>query len=239
MAYKLTYANQGKTRSLPLSEEVAKAYELAAQQAAIDEIRVLSGGQPSTGPNRTGSHRHDEGGAGDIQLVRGGSVLDFTDPEDLPIIQKWISAAKQSGLTGFGAGEDYMGKSTIHAGGGAPAVWGAGGASANAPDWLKQAVGTTLTSTPTPTSAPVETAAAPTEKPAATPFETAMEKLGPIAKGLSGQVDPQVAAANAEITPTSLTPNMMDPRAAQALMSNLMNKRRNPMGVSLATSGMV
>ena len=139
MAFELVYANQGATRNQPVSADLAALYEQAARAAGISAVRVSSGGQDASGPNRVGSHRHDHGNSGDIQLIANGRALDFTNPQDLPIIQKFISAAHQGGATGIGAGTDYMGNKTFHVGYGAPAVWGAGGSSKNAPEWLRQA----------------------------------------------------------------------------------------------------
>lgn len=234
MAYKLTYNNQG-VRNLHLSPEVERAYELAAQAAGIDEIRVTSGGQESSGPNRTGSHRHDAGGAGDIQLVKNGRVLDFTNKDDLPYFTNFVSSAKGGGLTGFGAGTDYMGNNTIHAGGGTSAIWGAGGKGTNAPGWLQQAFGTTINSNPvtapsgtapitSTTTAPVAAPAAAPESPYADAFSGLEEMIG----GLTGKKatpPPEMQQAS-----PAVQPNAPDPRMAQLLMSQLLNK---PRGLSL------
>jgi hypothetical protein len=239
--YTLTYANKG-VRNLPLSPEVAEIYRKAAEAAGIGEIRVTSGGQEASGPNRTGSHRHDLGGAGDIQLVADGRVLNFTDPKDLPVISKFVSAAKAAGATGIGAGTDYMGPNTLHVGLGSPSVWGAGGKGANAPEWLQKAYGTTLNSNPV--------AVAEAAAPAATTEETpktwdqkvaslAKEEggLDDIVKAMAAQRESQAAAiaANSQITPPSFAgaAPSVDPAAAQALMAQLMQPRRKKFGMSL------
>lgn len=64
---------------------------------------VFSGGQDAEGPNRTGSHRHDHGGAGDVFFYKDGRRLDWGNPDDLPIFQDIVSRGKQAGITGFGA----------------------------------------------------------------------------------------------------------------------------------------
>jgi len=236
MAYRLTYANQGATRSLPLAEELERIYQLASEAAGIDEIRVGSGGQPATGPNRTGSHRHDMGGAGDISLIRGGRMLDFTNPDDLPYIQSWISNAKKFGGTGFGAGSDYMGNTTIHAGMGTPAVWGAGGKGANAPSWLREAYsgapqgaspGISLASNPV-AAAPSAMAAAPAE--AENPM---MAGLDEIASGLSGG---KQAPQFAQMKPPSVDAEAEtgDNAGAAQLMASLLDDRRRRYGMSLS-----
>lgn len=236
----ISYLNQGATRNLPVSEEVARIYEQAAKAAGIDEIRVISGGQEATGSHRTGSHRHDLGGAGDIKLVVGGRVLDMGNPEDLPIISNFVSSAKQAGATGIGAGSDYMGNQTIHVGMGAPGIWGAAGKSANAPGWLQKAYGTTLTSTPVSAAPTVASAEAPTEAP------TKMDKFksligGKGADGSSGLEDIVSSLAKskpsndtAEITPSSIgSAPIANPAAAAQLMTNLLTNRRNRYGISL------
>lgn len=136
--FDLIYANQGATRNLPVSPDIAAIYERAARAAGIQAVRVTSGGQE--GARRTGSHRHDHGGAGDIQLLVDGRALDMSNPRDLPVIEKFIGEASRAGATGIGAGTDYMGDTTFHVGGGPAAVWGAGGKGANAPGWLRQTV---------------------------------------------------------------------------------------------------
>lgn len=242
MPYDLIYGNAG-IRNKPLSEEVARAYEQAALAAKIDAIRVMSGGQDSSGSNRTGSHRHDDGGAGDIQLLRGGRALDFTNPDDLPYFKNFVSAAKGAGLTGFGAGSDYMGNQTIHAGGGSPVVWGAGGKSANAPEWLRQAYGTTLASNPVTTASALDPAASTEFPPAPPPPEsktdTALGALGDLATALKGKpANPD----DTKITPASISgqqgPGTVNPQAAQSMLAQLLQPKNNSRGI-MAMLGMV
>lgn len=132
----------GTIRNQPVSSDLERVLNTAAAAAGIDSVVINSGGQAGagTGGPRTGSTRHDHGGAADLQLVVGGRALDFTNPNDLPIIQSFIAAARANGATGFGAGTDYMGNNTLHVGFGNEAVWGAGGSSATAPEWLSAAV---------------------------------------------------------------------------------------------------
>jgi hypothetical protein len=121
--------------------------EAAARSAGVDTIRINSGGQDALGQGsrRTGSTRHDLGRAADIQLVAEGTTLTFTDQSADPIIVAFIKAAAAAGATGIGAGVGYMGNRTIHVGFGASPsdrsklTWGAGGRSANAPRWLRDA----------------------------------------------------------------------------------------------------
>jgi hypothetical protein len=246
MAFNLLYQNQGATRNLPVSPELARIYEEAAKAAGITGIRVTSGGQEATGPHRTGSHRHDLGGAGDIQLEVNGRILDMSNPEDLPIISNFVSSAKGAGATGIGAGTDYMGNKTFHVGLGNPGIWGAGGKSANAPEWLQKAYGMTLNSNPVTTASADATTTAPadtttavpaatttTEKPA-TPMDTALSGLGEIASGISNrpasseasQIIPSSVASTPAIDPTAMA-------SAQQLMSTLLQNRRSRYGMSL------
>lgn len=135
----------GKVRNLPISDRLRSVLLAAADDADIDVIRVTSGGQPASGPHRTGSHRHDNGNAADLQLIAGGRTLDFTDPSDLPIVERFVSAAASYGANGIGAGVGYMGPTTLHVGFGNSSsdtkqvVWGAERAGANAPPWLRAA----------------------------------------------------------------------------------------------------
>jgi hypothetical protein len=134
----ISYNYGGDTiRNQPLAPNLVQALNQAAQAAGITQIRVTSGGQDATGENRTGSTRHDHGNAGDIQLVVNGRVLDFTNPADQEIYQDFVREARAAGVTGVGAGTNYMGNDTIHVGYGNEAVWGGTGANAAPPpDWL-------------------------------------------------------------------------------------------------------
>jgi len=136
----------GKVRNKPLSAKLKSQIQQAAQASGLDVV-VYSGGQDSSGPNRTGSHRHDNGNAADIALFDGNRQLSFNDPNDLPLIRSFISNGKAAGLTGFGAGNGYMGNQHIHVDAVNPNLGYWGGQlddgtfrARNAPEWLKIAV---------------------------------------------------------------------------------------------------
>ncbi len=145
MANYIIYKNQGATRNQPLSEDLIK--RLAYLEAMGVTAEVFSGGQDGIGEGdrRTGSIRHDHGGAADVFFHKDGRRLDWANKDDLPIFQDIVSQGKANGITGFGAGPGYMQAGSMHIGGGTPGVWGAGGKGANAPGWLKAAYnGTSL-----------------------------------------------------------------------------------------------
>jgi hypothetical protein len=139
---------KGKIRDLPIHPTLKAVLIKAADAAGIQIVRVTSGGQCPKGTcrKRTGSTRHDDGYAADLQLlVDGHRALDFTKASDRSSVADFVTAAAAHGATGIGAGVDYMGSTTLHVGFGTSPrdtsrlVWGAGGASANAPDWLRKA----------------------------------------------------------------------------------------------------
>lgn len=135
----ITYRNQGATRSQPLDDGLAK--RLGYLKNLGVSMEVFSGGQPTAeeGGPRTGSVRHDHGGAADAFFYKDGRKLDWTNEADRPIFEQIVSQGKANGITGFGAGPGYMQQGSMHIGGGTPGVWGAGGKSANAPEWLTNA----------------------------------------------------------------------------------------------------
>jgi hypothetical protein len=135
----IRYANQGATRSMPLSQDLVSALEFLPELGV--QAEVFSGGQPAQGSGgaRVGSTRHDLGGAADVFFYKDGRRLDWANPEDQPVFSEIVRRGRERGLTGFGAGPDYMQPGSMHIGFGNPAVWGAGGRGANAPDWLRQA----------------------------------------------------------------------------------------------------
>lgn len=146
MANYLRYANQGATRSQPLDPKLIEALSFLGPMGVTAE--VFSGGQPSEGPNRVGSHRHDHGNSGDMFFYKDGRRLNWANEADRPIFEQIVSQGKSRGITGFGAGPGYMQEGSMHVGFGTPAVWGAGGSGANAPAWLRKAYGMTLGNPP-------------------------------------------------------------------------------------------
>jgi peptidoglycan hydrolase-like protein with peptidoglycan-binding domain len=135
----------GKTRDQPISPKLRQVLLAAGDDADIDVISIASGGQPTSGPHRVGSHRHDNGNAADLDLIKNGRTLKFTNTGDLETFKRFVTSAAAHGANGIGAAEGYMGASRIHVGfGNGPnditqVVWGAGNTSANAPPWLRPA----------------------------------------------------------------------------------------------------
>ena len=136
---------KGKIRDGAIAPELREVLVEAAQAAGIDTVLVTSGGQPGSSGRSTGSTRHNQGRAADLQLQKGGRSLDFTNSADRGIVEEFVAAAAAYGANGIGAGVDYMGPKTLHVGFGTTPqdhrqiVWGAQGSSANAPAWLREA----------------------------------------------------------------------------------------------------
>ena len=136
----LKYSNQGATRNDPIAPALVTAMSFLPELGIT--MDVISGGQESNKPGEgTGSTRHNHGNSADVDFYKDGRKLDWNNPDDLPMLQRIVSTAKSRGVTGIGAGDDYMGPGRFHIGFGAPAVWGAGGKSSNAPEWLRVAYG--------------------------------------------------------------------------------------------------
>jgi hypothetical protein len=134
----LKYSNQGATRNDPLSPELVSSMSFLGDMGIT--MDVISGGQESNKPGEgTGSTRHNHGQSADVDFYKDGRKLDWNNASDLPLLQDIVGTAKSRGVTGIGAGDDYMGPGRFHIGFGAPAVWGAGGKGENAPSWLVEA----------------------------------------------------------------------------------------------------
>lgn len=135
----LAYDNGGATRNDPLAPELVQSMSFLGDMGIT--MRVVSGGQEAEGEggDRTGSTRHDHGNAADVDFYIGDRKLDWNNPEDQPYFTQIVQQARANGVTGIGAGDDYMGAGRMHVGFGNPNVWGAEGSAANAPQWLKDA----------------------------------------------------------------------------------------------------
>ncbi|MCZ4270876.1 cell wall hydrolase [Maritalea porphyrae] len=95
---RLNYTNQGAIRNLPLTNSLEDAIDLAVLDVYGPGYvaKVYSGGQPTSGKRRTGSHRHDEGKAGDFHIF-GPDGQQVKGDDLAPIIQYW-SAKKIGGV---------------------------------------------------------------------------------------------------------------------------------------------
>lgn len=140
---KFEYFNEGAIRNKPIDPKLKQAIINAANQTGgISRVLVFSGGQDGKGQGkrRTGSVRHDHGGAADTYIYdMNNNLIRPDNPKYQKILGSFVSNAKRNGITGIGAGDGYMGGTGIHLGYGKPSVWGAKGKSANAPEWLKAA----------------------------------------------------------------------------------------------------
>jgi hypothetical protein len=135
----LRYSNTNATRNDPIDPKLVEAMSFVGDMGIV--MDVVSGGQEAAGEggSRTGSTRHDHGMSADVDFYKDGRKLDWNNPEDLPVLQDIVRTARARGVTGIGAGDDYMGAGRFHVGFGTPSVWGAGGKRANAPSWLVEA----------------------------------------------------------------------------------------------------
>ncbi len=137
----------GKIRDRPIGERLRSLLQSAAEATDIDKVYVTSGGQPGSHGRSTGSTRHNNGRAADLQLIRNSATLTFSDSSGGKFAE-FIKACAARGASGIGAGIGYMGNRTIHVGYGLSAddhsklVWGTGGRSASAPQWLRDAART-------------------------------------------------------------------------------------------------
>ena len=138
-----------KHRKRDITGTLEKQLAYASKVTGLTFV-VTSGGQASKADirqglaklsERTGSNRHDHGNAADGYLVdENGHKLNMNNAEDQAKMKEFMQAAVRAGVTGIGAGNGYMGPYTMHLGGGSVSAWGAGGESANAPGWVKDAL---------------------------------------------------------------------------------------------------
>ena len=136
-------------RKLPIAQDLKTMLSNAAAETGID-VQVRSGGQDdTTGRPGGSSRRHDNGHAADVALYVGTGAnrrrLSTRNEADLPYIQAYFEAARKQGVTGFGAGNNYMGDDMFHLdnaakyGQGTVAVWGGYAKKrATAPRWLQE-----------------------------------------------------------------------------------------------------
>ena len=134
---------QSGVRAQGITDVLGRQIQAAAAASGVN-AEIYSGGQDESGPNRTGSHRHDHGNSADLKLYATGPdgkrrYLDMTKDADRVVMEKFIRESVKAGANGVGAAPNYMGAHGIHVGGGSPAAWGAGGSTANAPDWVRRA----------------------------------------------------------------------------------------------------
>jgi len=134
-------------RNRPITAELRALLDGAAAATGIQKIIIVSGGQTDNhAPHLkdkvggwTGSRRHDNGRAADIELIKDGVKLSFSDGNGSQVAP-FVTAAAARGAIGIGAAVGYMGQHRIHVGFGTSTsdfekvVWGVKGVPA--PSWL-------------------------------------------------------------------------------------------------------
>jgi hypothetical protein len=132
------YTNAHATRNKEIVTQLEQIIIQACKNSGLS-AEIFSGGM--TPQRRTGSDRHLNGFAADVHLFTSeGKRLNVQSQE----LRNWCQQAKNAGATAIGAGVGYMGNVGVHldisSGNTVPAgsatYWGAGGRSANAPQWL-------------------------------------------------------------------------------------------------------
>jgi len=218
------YLNQGAVRNLPLDPRLIEAFRFLPGMGL--QMEVFSGGQPGKGSGlaRVGSVRHDHGNAADVFFSRNGQRLNWANAADQAVFGDIVRQARAAGVTGFGAGPGYMQPGSMHVGFGTPMVWGAGGASKNAPAWLRAAY---YGAAQTP--APVTTNRAPSRQPSTAGAPARAPQLGvpqtPTAFG--DFVAPQPAQAAAPVPDFgSVVANYLQQRDNQQAEAELEQARR-------------
>ena len=132
-------------RRQPIRQDLKNILATAGKNSGIN-VDVRSGGQPAkgSGGKRTGSVRHDEGGAADVALLdaKTNRRLSLNNLADQPKIEKFIREARAAGATGFGAHGNYMGGNTFHIDNeyAKTNCWGDTHGNSSAPSWLKEAI---------------------------------------------------------------------------------------------------
>lgn len=136
-----------KTRNKKIQDRLFNMLVTAAREAGVRAV-ITSGGQDPPGPRarRTGSRRHDNGFAADVQLYNGRTLLYTSNSSHLNIIKTFCRAARSAGVTAIGAGNGYMSNRVLHLdiaagqpGVGAARFWGSRSMNAaGAPQWLRE-----------------------------------------------------------------------------------------------------
>ena len=105
----------GRTRNKKIQDRLFNMIVTAARAAGVRAV-ITSGGQDPPGPRarRTGSRRHDNGFAADVQLYNGGTLLYTSNASHLNIIKTFCRAARSAGVTAIGAGNGYMNNRVLH-----------------------------------------------------------------------------------------------------------------------------
>lgn len=131
-AENLSYDLGGKVRTQPPQPSLVMNLSRNAALLGGDiGVVVTSAGQPASGPNRTGSHRHDDGRSVDIVLTRNGRKVTPAEDPELYASMIELSASDNPGLGHYDWG--------LHIGGGRAAFWGPDTTSATADPQFAQA----------------------------------------------------------------------------------------------------
>ena len=149
----IVYNLQRRTRKQRLQPRLENTLATVAKEYGVS-VLVTSGGQPAryqmangqlspkSTRDRTGGHRHDGGGAGDVEFVtREGRALSLHNTDDRVIMANIITSLVAKGVNGVGAGPGYMGSTgaKVHIGGGSGTHWNKSTRGGTGDPWLRAA----------------------------------------------------------------------------------------------------
>ncbi|MFP4402612.1 MAG: hypothetical protein ACLFPL_05290 [Candidatus Nanoarchaeia archaeon] len=135
---RIKYVNQGAIRNKGLNPVLENILQASAEEVGV-EVQIFSGGQCSNCRRRTGSTRHNNGNAADINILdSNGRLIPLSDSK----FTDFMTVAVANGIKGAGADGPgrYMGQYAMHLDVQSEAVWGHNGKSANAPPKVRRAV---------------------------------------------------------------------------------------------------
>ncbi len=143
---KITETHNGVRRG-PLNQRLRSVISNGLAGTGLN-WHSFSGGQPSSGPNRVGGPRHNDGNAsdGDFKDV-SGRTLNADNPADRSLIAQALGSLRKAGLQGIGwdsksTGKGhYMGSQRFHLDVYGPGIWGSSKSSNTAAPWIIQAIG--------------------------------------------------------------------------------------------------
>ncbi|MFP4402119.1 MAG: hypothetical protein ACLFPL_02710 [Candidatus Nanoarchaeia archaeon] len=96
-------------RKYGLNPDLELRLQTTAEETGVN-VYIYSGGQPSQGRQRIGSHRHDFGNAADLYITYNGEKVCNGNPK----FDEFVRVAFRNGIQAGGSSPSYMGNCNMH-----------------------------------------------------------------------------------------------------------------------------